>query len=369
MPIKNYTMGCAWDFWVAVVRTVGRFVGADVNAVSLIPMGLFIHPGTKGTISGWGVVLSMRGTTIHICGASIIATQWAVTSAKCLVSVSAFSAAPKCSLHVVPFSGRENYLSVVNYLVGSSDGIKNIELPVGIHKFSFSCSLSSHLPSSIETTKGFIRYSLEVSIDVPLGFKKEFKFPFTVIKPEDMNALPSALKKPLEVEVYKRFCSWKCISNPLKFIVKIPYSGFVPGEAVNVIVDVKNDSNNDVRKFKISLLKTIKYTSQTPKVKTKIVKETVMNVFENGIKRGTSGRIRKGFVISHVPSTNITYCTVIEISYELKIVGKISGLHFSPKVKIPIMIGTIPIVDHLILKKDTKTVATDPRNYQLKQII
>ena len=32
----------------------------------------------------------MRRTTIHICGASIIATQWAVTSAKCLVGVPAF---------------------------------------------------------------------------------------------------------------------------------------------------------------------------------------------------------------------------------------------------------------------------------------
>lgn len=39
------------------MRTVGRFVGADVNAVSLIPMALYIHPGTKGTISGWGVVV------------------------------------------------------------------------------------------------------------------------------------------------------------------------------------------------------------------------------------------------------------------------------------------------------------------------
>lgn len=162
-------------------------------------------------------------------------------------------------MHFVPYSGRENYLSVVNYLIKSSNG-KSIELPVGKHKYNFSCTLSSHLPSSIETSIGFIRYSLEVCIDVPLGFKKEFKMPFTVIKQEDMNALPLALKMPLEIETYKRFYSMKCISKPLKFKVKIPYSGFVPGEVVNVIVDVKNDSNNDVRKFKISFLKIIKYT-------------------------------------------------------------------------------------------------------------
>lgn len=144
-------------------------------------------------------------------------------------------------------------------MLGSSNGT-NVELPAGNHKYKFSVALPSQLPSSIETKKGFIRYSLEVSIDVPLGYKKELKVPFTVIKQEDMNALSSALKMPLQIEAYKRFCSMKCTSKPLKFIVKIPYSGFVPGEAVNVLVDVINESNNDVRKLKISLLKIIKYT-------------------------------------------------------------------------------------------------------------
>lgn len=144
-------------------------------------------------------------------------------------------------------------------MLGSSNGT-NVELPAGKHKYNFSIALPSQLPSSIETKKGFIRYSLEVSIDVPLGYKKELKLPFTVIKQEDMNVLPSALKIPLQIEAYKRFCSMKCTSKPLKFIVKIPYSGFVPGEAVNVHVDVINESKNDVRKFKISLLKIIKYT-------------------------------------------------------------------------------------------------------------
>lgn len=101
---------------------------------------------------------------------------------------------------------------------------------------------------------------MEVSIDVPLGFKKELKLPFTVIKQDNMNALPSTLKMPFQIETYKTLWSFRCMSKPLKFIVKIPYSGFVPGEAINVIVDVINKSSNDVQKFKIYLIKTIKYT-------------------------------------------------------------------------------------------------------------
>lgn len=104
------------------------------------------------------------------------------------------------------------------------------------------------------------------------------------------------------------------------------------------------------------------FSSQTPSVNTKIVKETVVKVFENGIKSQTSGRIRKGFIVPHIPSSNMTYCSVIEISYELKIVAKITGLHTSPVVKFPIIVGTIPIeVDHLLVNRITSSIATDTR--------
>ena len=94
-----------------------------------------------------------------------------------------------------------------------------------------------------------------------------------------------------------------------------------------------------------------------------------MEVFEHEIKSKTSGRIKKGFIVPHIPSSNMTYCAVIEISYELKIVAKISGLHFSPKVLFPIIVGTIPMqVHHLPVKKITNTIATDPRNRNIVHI-
>lgn len=58
----------------------------------------------------------------------------------------------------------------------------------------------------------------------------------------------------------------------------------------------------------------------------------------------------------------MTNCAVIEITYELKIVAKISGIHKSPMVKFPVIIGTIPIqVDQLPLKRITSSTATDTR--------
>jgi hypothetical protein len=43
---------------VAVVRTIEPFVGDDVQSIPLISMGHYIAPGTMGTISGWGIVVS-----------------------------------------------------------------------------------------------------------------------------------------------------------------------------------------------------------------------------------------------------------------------------------------------------------------------
>ncbi|CAO1394873.1 unnamed protein product [Diamesa hyperborea] len=402
----------SFEFDVALVRISRQFQGPNIQIIALADESVSIRDRAKAQFAGWGVTNSggfilpniLQAIEVPIIGAHectcMMNTMTDVTDNmicagagvldKCigdfggglvidnkLIGVASFSrncgdsrfpglyarvsTARNCSLHVVPYCGRENYLSVVNYLLGSPNGT-NIELPAGKHKYKFSCPLASHLPSSIETKQGFIRYSLEVSIDVPLGFKKELKIPFTVIKQDDMNSLPSTLKMPFQIEAYKIFWSLKCKSKPLKFKVGIPYSGFVPGEALNLLVDVINNSNNDVQKFKISLLKVIKYTSQTPNVKTKIVKETVVKVCENGIKSRTSGRIKRGFIVPHIPSSNMTYCTVIEISYELKIVAKISGIHKSPKIKFPVIIGTIPIqAEQLPLKRITSSTATDTR--------
>ena len=47
-------------------------------------------------------------------------------------------------------------------------------------------------------------------------------------------------------------------------------------------------------------------------------------------------------VIPLIPPTNLT-CRVITVSYALHVTGKVSGLHRSPIIRIPITIGTVPL--------------------------
>lgn len=47
------------------------------------------------------------------------------------------------------------------------------------------------LPSSVEGSIGYIRYTACVVVDVPMWRNREFELQFTVIRPIDLNAYPS----------------------------------------------------------------------------------------------------------------------------------------------------------------------------------
>ena len=48
-------------------------------------------------------------------------------------------------------------------------------------------------------------------------------------------------------EVYS--CNWSCSSRPLSLSIKIPHSGYCPGQVVPITVDARNESNVEVSKI------------------------------------------------------------------------------------------------------------------------
>lgn len=181
------------------------------------------------------------------------------------------------------------------------------------------------------------------TLDRPWKFDLSFKLPFTVIKHEDLNALSSALKVPFKTEVSKSFycCCFK--SKPLLMKVSLPFSGYVPGQSVQVSVELNNQSNVDVEGVKLALEKTITYTSQSPRSKIKIEHGTVKEVFGVGVLNESTGQVAINLVVPPIPPTNISSCKVLKVAYELKVLAKVSGAHRNPFVTIPITIGTIPL--------------------------
>jgi len=120
-------------------------------------------------------------------------------------------------------------------------------------------------------------------------------------------------------------------------------SGYVAGQWIHVTIDVNNESRIDVEDIKITLKKIVFYNSQTPTRKTK---EEVTNAAEircGSVKKRDKGQFDQKILIPAVPPTNLNYCRVLNVSYEVHVTAKISGMHGNPVLKLPVTIGTVPL--------------------------
>lgn len=215
-------------------------------------------------------------------------------------------------------------------------------MPAGITTYSFACVLPETLPSSFEGKYGHIRYSLKTVVDRPWKADKEFRLSFTVIRCEDLNLLP-ALSIPSKSEIVRSFyyCCFK--SKPFFMSVSIPFTGYVPGQSINVTIFMNNQSSTDVEGTKVSLERITQYISQSPHKKIRSETLTVKEAYGSGISKSGSGEVSLALIVPPMAPTNLNYCKVLTTCYQLRVIAKVSGAHRNPHINIPIRIGTIPL--------------------------
>lgn len=151
------------------------------------------------------------------------------------------------------------------------------------------CQLPEDLPTSLEGTFGSIRYAAIVTINVPIWPDKIFEKVFTVIKPVNLNEMfelkvninetqysyieiitmaysnfifhKNVLlqKDSISVEKRKEFyvcCLLFCFKTlPLNIVAKLPATGFTPGQRIDLILEVENQSSKNVKNFKVEFFK------------------------------------------------------------------------------------------------------------------
>lgn len=118
---------------------------------------------------------------------------------------------------------------------------------------------------------------------------------------------------------------------------------FVVGQNVTISIEVNNESRIDVEYIKVSLKKIIFYNSQTPTTKTKAETLTEADIRCGGVTKQNKGKFEQQLIIPPVPPSNLNYCRVLNVSYEIHVTAKISGIHQDPVLKLPITIGTVPL--------------------------
>lgn len=242
----------------------------------------------------------------------------------------------------VAYNGEENYLETITYLRGNENS-EPVELPPGLHTFNAVFVLPTHLPTSFEGCVGHIRYFAKVVIDRPWKFDHSFKRAFTVIRQYDLN-YESSLRLPVEMYRAHTLCFFPCSSGPLKMTVKIPVGGFVPGQKIRIHMDIVNHSGTTIKHFRLQLRRIVLFHATNPKPKTRREKEEIVNfkLQERAVDYGNT-HVEHSLDIPALPPTNIMNSATVQVTYELKVSAVPCGLHDDIDMKIPIVIGTVPL--------------------------
>lgn len=238
------------------------------------------------------------------------------------------------------YSNSEDYFNFEFSILGARRSDIRLDIPAGHHRYPFKFQLPHNIPSSFEHHYGYVRYTVKGVIDRPWRFDHECKAAFTIISILDLNAHQTRCLG-LDDEVVKNFSSLCCIDQgALNLRLRLPSSGYVPGQMINTTVDYVNASDGiRVTKTRAKLEQHLKFHATT---KTKTTNTEVKMVNNSG-PFFTKGQVVMELLIPPLPPSNLEFCRIIDLEYVLKVSVHVSGSHYATQKSYPVLIGTVPL--------------------------
>lgn len=245
----------------------------------------------------------------------------------------------------------------------------------GVYTYKFQCDLPKELPTSCEEKFGFIRYLASVHIVLqPLSVDKVHSVAFTVIKPYNLNAEPifqvststsdTAAKPSCVTRLRKKTLQMSCVVlyrdtktsktesvliacnfssspfsiqfattkqrnikffrflmlklNQLTLTASIPTSGYAPGQAIPLQLDVQNKSDRNVSEFRFDLIKAITCFDTIQKNRKKY-KKLLVTVLTDGCPANACTVKLPEIIVPPAPSTDTVSSKILQVTYELKV--------------------------------------------------
>uniref|UniRef100_A0A240PP89 Arrestin_C domain-containing protein n=1 Tax=Anopheles christyi TaxID=43041 RepID=A0A240PP89_9DIPT len=241
------------------------------------------------------------------------------------------------------YHGQQTLLNSTSFLCGSSVGPVR-DLAIGTHTYHFSCDLPAHLPTSFEGYHGRIRYTAKVSVHRtkaridPIG-----QVSFTVLRHLNLNEHGEVLLLPAKSELTKVFCCGPCSSEPLYISATIARCGYIPGQTIVMKIDAVNRSRTTVTEFRVKLIQKLSYTSQHPTVESRSDALVVAESRCSGVTSGEVVKHQQNLLIPALPPTYTDGSPLFSINYELEVEARVTGPNISPRLAMPITIGTIAL--------------------------
>ncbi|XP_005176205.1 arrestin domain-containing protein 17 [Musca domestica] len=242
------------------------------------------------------------------------------------------------------YHGREDYLSSSTYLMGSEQSSK-ATIAVGVHTYTFACQLPYNCPSSFEGIHGHIRYTVKVALVRPWKFDNVYNRAFTVLRVTDLNFESPQIRIPSTSEAYKTFCCGPCTTEPLKMELKVPQTGYVPGQNIPVQGIVINNTNMAVSEVKFMLVMLVRYTSTKPQ-RINIQRVTVSKIKSDSVLRYCTKAMKEELHVPATPPTCIQGSKVIQIVYQIEMHCKMKSLNKTQVMTMPVIIGNVPLANN-----------------------
>lgn len=239
----------------------------------------------------------------------------------------------KGTLQSTTYVVREQYLKEETFYFGSKNG-QAVELPVGVRNFQFTFQLPPDLPQSGEG----IQYGVKVVLIRPWSIEKTVVRTFEIARLLDLKLHP-IFNQPIEVE--KKWTRMFDLAGSKSLVMKIrlPRTAFVLGETFLAHVEFINlSSANFVSSFGLKEIKTYRCYS-TKKIKKKSIAyfpcEDVNRKSEKAFD--VKVNIPKNLQTSNLREVKLA----LERSFVLYISARTDWETNGPKIKIPIIIGTV----------------------------
>ncbi|XP_023939409.2 splicing factor 3A subunit 2 [Bicyclus anynana] len=246
----------------------------------------------------------------------------------------------KSQSYTVHHDSHEEYINAKIYLVGGESGEHHIQ--PGLHEYPFHFRLPVNCPSSFEGEYGHIRYEIKAVVDRAFKFDQEKKVAVRVMAPLDLNLDPYC-REPLELELQESYCCCCVSSGSTEVAVRLPVSGYCPGQTIPIEVTCSNKGGVGIDDIKLIVTKKVTFiaTSEPGQRKSK---DKIAEIKKGPVPSNTS---RNWAVEMEVPALdvyNLSGCQYIHVEYVFKVVISPDGCHSDSDASRRFVIGTVPLV-------------------------
>ncbi|XP_067664914.1 arrestin domain-containing protein 2-like [Haliotis asinina] len=266
---------------------------------------------------------------------------------------------------VVHFNAEEIYINDRKLLWGEdSDKDFSAFLPAGHYEFPFSVPLPKNLPCSFEGDHGCVNYKVKATIDKPWKRDHNVKMFFTVLGMYDLNDDPHA-SEPIMHTAEQTVCCGCCKAGYFSLNYYIDRRGFVPGEEIPIIVEVKNKSNRRL----LSEVKFKMVTTYFAHDDSKKQEEELDRFDMDPVSPNSSGVLKTTVDIPPTPPSHLMGCNIIDVDYIVRLKIAPDGCNCdSIEFHDEILIGTIPlrhVVARMLGGEGLFTLTGDPEQTNL----